>query len=40
MKQAVTTLAAMMLLAIFSIPAFAQDEKEKEKEIKDKKKDV
>lgn len=40
MKQVVKTLAALILLASFSLPGFAQEEKQKEKESKDKKKDV
>src|SRR5688572_29627545 len=40
MKHVIMSLAAVVLLASFSVPAIAQDEKVKEKEIKEKKKDV
>jgi serine protease Do len=40
MKHVIMSLAAVVLLACFSVPAIAQDEKVKEKEIKEKKKDV
>lgn len=40
MKQIIMSLAAVVLLASLSIPGFAQDEKEKDKESKEKKKDV
>lgn len=40
MKHVIMSLAAIVLLACFSVPVVAQDEKVKEKEIKEKKKDV